>query len=390
MIDGQSATLEKGIEVAAEVLAAARYPLIYGLSQSTCEAQQAAVALADWIGANIDTTTSLYHGLAGMTFSGVGEVTCTLGEVRHRGDLVIFWGTNPAETHPRHGERYSLWPEGMFVPRGRADRTCVVVDVRRSETVADADLFLQIKPGGDFEALWTLRALAQGIALDAERVAQDTGVPLSAWQDLLQRMQRAKFGVILFGHGLAMTRGRYVNGEAVLALTRDMNAHTRFVCVPMRGAGNIAGAENVLLWTTGFPFAVNMSQGYPRYNPGEFTANDLLARREVDAALLVGDDVTSGLSPAACAHLATLLRVCLTADESEFTRGARVVFRTAVAGIDGAGTIYRMDDVPLPARAAVESPYPSEAEILTRIEARVKALRGYGEVALQRENARLV
>src|SRR5207248_5591877 len=64
-----------------------------------------------------------------------GESTCTLGEARNRADLVVFWGSNPAESHPRHFERYSVWPAGRWVPRGRADRTVVVVDVQptRSE-----------------------------------------------------------------------------------------------------------------------------------------------------------------------------------------------------------------------------------------------------------------
>ena len=128
-IAGRPAAFDVAVEEAARILAAARYPLIYGLNDTSCEAQRIAVAIGDWIGANVDTTTSLEHGLSGMAFSGVGEVTCTLGEVRHRGDLVIFWGSNPAESHPRHAERYSLEPTGIFVPDGRQDRTCVVVDV---------------------------------------------------------------------------------------------------------------------------------------------------------------------------------------------------------------------------------------------------------------------
>ena len=70
-------------------------------------------------------------------------------------------------------------------------------------------------------------------------------MPLAAWQDLMERMKRAHFGVILFGMGLTMTRGAYLNSEAVLALVRDMNAYTRFVAKPMRRPGNVTGADNV-------------------------------------------------------------------------------------------------------------------------------------------------
>jgi formylmethanofuran dehydrogenase subunit B len=228
------------------------------------------------------------------------------------------------------------------------------------------------------------------LTLDALAVEKGTRVPLSAWQDLVHRMKRARFGVILFGTGLAMTRGRYLNGEAVLALTRDLNAFTRFVCLPMRGKGNVAGADNVLLWTTGYPFGVNFSRGYPRYNPGEFTAADVLSRGEADAALVIASDPMSDFGPQAREHLASIPIVCLDPEETATSRAARVAFRTATYGINTPGTVYRMDDVPLPLRPAVESPYPCDCEVLARIEARVKQLRGYGAAVLVKERTRLV
>ena len=57
--------------------------------------------------------------------------------------------------------------------------------------------------------------------------------------------------------GLTMTRGKHCNSEALLALTRDMNAYTRFVAKPNRGHGNVTGADNVVAWRTGYPFGVN-------------------------------------------------------------------------------------------------------------------------------------
>src|SRR6187549_1098780 len=176
LINGQAASVADGIERAAQILANAKYPLVYGLSDTTIESQRVAVGIADWIGANVDTTTSVCHGPSGMAFQGVGEVTCSLGEVRNRADFIMFWGSNPAESHPRHFQRYSLMPKGTFVPNGRKDRTCVIVDVRKTKSAKAADIFIQIRPRKDFEALWSLRALAKGIELDPKLVLEETGV----------------------------------------------------------------------------------------------------------------------------------------------------------------------------------------------------------------------
>src|SRR5258708_14796471 len=92
---GQPATLDDAIDAAARILANARFPIVYGLSDTTCEAQRMAVAIADRIGGCIDTTTSVCHGPSGMAFQGVGEVTCSLREAKNRADLVLFWRSHP-------------------------------------------------------------------------------------------------------------------------------------------------------------------------------------------------------------------------------------------------------------------------------------------------------
>lgn len=377
LIAGQPASLEEAVERAAEILVQARYPVVYGLSDTTCEAQRIAVAIADWIGGCVDTTTSVCHGPSVMAFQGVGEVTCSLGEVKNRADLVVFWGCNPAESHPRHMTRYSTMPRGLFVPNGRKDRTVVLVDVRRTKTAPAADIFLQIKPRRDFEALWALRALIKGCS-PGPSIEEETGISLAQLQDLAQRMKSCKFGVLFFGMGLSMTRGKHLNVEAALALARDLNQYTKFYIKPMRGHGNVTGADNVVSWQTGYPFGVNLARGYPRFNPGEYTTADLLARGEADAALIIASDPMANFSEPAREHLRRIPYIALDPKETPTTRHATVAFTTAVYGINVAGTVYRMDDVPIRLRPAIPSPYPSDEEVLRRLERRIRQLLGVG------------
>ena len=191
----------------------------------------------------------------------------------------------------------------------------------------------------------------------------------------MDRMKSARFGVIFFGMGLTMTRGKHANSEALLALTRDMNRYTRFVCKPNRGHGNVTGADNVVSWRTGYPFGVNMARGYPRFNPGEYTASDVLARGEADAALIVASGPMANFSEKARRHLGSIPFVALDPKETPTTRAAMVAFTVATYGINVPGTVYRMDDVPIPLRPAFESPHPSDFDILSGIERRVRQLK---------------
>jgi formylmethanofuran dehydrogenase subunit B len=295
-----------------------------------------------------------------------GKVTCTLGEVKNRADLIIYWGGNPAECHPRHFTKYTLTQKGKFVPNGRKGRTMVLVDIRETPSAKAADVFLQVRPSKDFEVLTILRALIKGQPVNEEAVAE-TGLTLAELKDLVDRMKRARFGVMFFGMGLSMTRGKHMNSAALLALAAEMNAFTKFVAMPMRGHGNVTGGDVVMRWTTGYPFGVNLCRGYPRFNPGEFSTVDLLLRGDSDAALILGADPGATMPQPAIDHLARTPTIVLDPKVTHTSRISRVHITTAVTGISAPGTVYRMDEIPLPLRPPLKSPYPTDEEVVRRI-----------------------
>ena len=299
-----------------------------------------------------------------------GKVTCTLGEVKNRCDFMIYWGGNPAECHPRHFTKYSLTQKGKFIPNGRKDRTMVLVDIRETPSAKAADMFLQIRPGKDFEVITALRAVIKGQRVNREIVAE-TGLTVEQLEDLAKQMKAARFGIIFFGMGLSMTRGKHMNSAGVLQLAAEINAFTKFVAMPMRGHGNVTGSDMVLRWTTGYPFGINLCRGYPRFNPGEFSTVDLLVRGDVDAALILGADPGATMPQPGIDHLARIPTIVLDPKVTHTSRLARVHITTAVTGISAPGTVYRMDEIPLPLRPALKSPYPTDEEVVRRISAAV-------------------
>src|SRR5438309_9508388 len=283
---------------------------------------------------------------------------------------MIYWGGNPAECHPRHFTKYSLTQKGKFIPNGRKVRTMVLVDIRETPSAKAADMFLQIRPGKDFEVITALRAVIKGQPVNRESVAE-TGLTVEQLEDLAKQMKAARFGIIFFGMGLSMTQGKHTNSAGVLQLAAEMNAFTKFVAMPMRGHGNVTGSDMVLRWTTGYPFGINLCRGYPRFNPGEFSTVDLLVRGDVDAALVLGADPGATMPQPAIDHLARIPTIVLDPKVTHSSRLARVHITTAVTGISAPGTVYRMDEIPLPLRPALKSPYPTDEEVVRRIHAAV-------------------
>ena len=356
-IDGRPAELEFAYARAAELLLASHSPLIYGLSRSTTDGQRAATALAECLGATIDTTASTGHAPSLLALQEVGESTCTLGEIRNRADLVIFWGSDPVLTHPRHLERYSLHPTGRFIPNGRRDRFLVVVDDRETETAKLADLFIRIPPGQSCEAFEAMRMLVKGLA--------NVPAPMvELFSDLVRRMKACRCGVVFFGVSLTREAAAHRTIASLLQLVTDLNLFTRFYARRMRRFGDVAGADAVLSWQTCYPFGVNFFRGYPRYNPGEFTGPEMLARGEVDLCVIVGGETAADLPDESMARLKSIPVILLDPPGVEPLVPAAVRFITAVYGVHRPGTAYRMDNVPIPLRVILPTDYPSDDEVL--------------------------
>lgn len=363
-IDGRKVDYQEAISRAAELLDAAHAPLVYGLSRSSTDGQRAAIALAEKLGATIDTTASLCHAPSISALQEVGEVTCTLGEIKNRSDLVIYWGVNPTSTHPRHMERYSLFPRGRLVPGGRTDRTLVVVDVKPTATSEIADLYIPVEPGRDFEMLMILQNLIHGVPVGGEHCH---GMPMELLGELARKMKSCRYGAVFFGLGLSLTSGGQHNVEALLTMVRELNQYTRFCARPMRILGDVTGADKVLAWQTGYPFSVNFSRGYPRYNPGEFSAQEMLERGDVDACLFVGSEGAGRFSRKAWEYLQEIPVITLDYPNVQTPLSAAVRFTSAVYGIHRPGTAYRMDGVPIPLSHVLDSSYPSDEETLDSI-----------------------
>jgi formylmethanofuran dehydrogenase subunit B len=353
-LDGREAELDRALDEAAAILAHARAPLVYGLGQTTCEAQRAAVALAEAIGAVIDPAGPLLDGASGLAYQTLGASTATLGEIRDRAEVVVLWRADPVVTHPRLFERILL-PD--------PDRALVVVDERRTATAERADVFVELPVDRDVEALSTLRALVRDPPIPREAAVEPR------LDELAARLRGCRNGAIL--HRL---RGN-VEALALHALVRDLCRVTHIVAVLLRREANAAGAEDVLAWQTGYPAAVSFARGHPRTSPGELNAAAVLERGVVDAALVVGSDPLEDLPAAAVERLRAIPVVSVDHRDTATAAAARIAFTTAAPGVHRAGVVHRLDGVPIPLRAPLASSRPGDDEVLAAIARRVARAR---------------
>ncbi len=378
--DGRSTrkcSWDEAITRAAEILTDAKRPLLFIGSETSCEAMEVGLHMGEYLGAVVDSNSTVCHGPTAMGIQEAGRVGATAGQGKSRSDLVIYWGSNPMESMPRHMSRYAVYPRGYWTRRGRFDRTIITVDPRKTITAENSDLHIQLRPNTDYELLSALLTMLHGMQPHPS-VEEVTGVSISLMEEMLETMLGCNYGAIYVGLGIASSYGKHRNAELAFNLVKELNSHTKFVIGALRGHCNVAGFNQIASYLYGYPFGLDFARGYPRYNPGEFTAVDLLRERDVDALLVVSADLVSHF-PASCAeYLAEIPVACIDIAPCPMTMVSDVVLPGVIDAMECDGTFYRLDDVPIYFKPFTNSPFDfteSNEHTLRQIFERVKRLK---------------
>ena len=331
--------------------------LIYLSTDLNTDGQRAAVALADRLKSRIDSVSSdsVLQGI--LASQRRGRSAATMGELRNRADVVVFWGCDPAERYPRFRERCVPDAAGMDVPLGRAGRKVIAVDVGSGRGPADADVRVAVAPAEEVSALSLLRAAVGGRSLEG------SGALGAAMQGLAGQLTGAKYCAVIFDPEPGTDFVDPHRAEGLIALTQALNAPTRAALCVLRGGGNRPGNEQVLTWQTGFPVAVDFRGGAPSYDPGR-PASALLEAGALDCVLVVGD--FRSVPAAVSSRFGKAAIGVIGPAASALAPAGAIAIDTGRAGIHEGGTVFRLDEVPLPLTPVVPGP-AGVAEVLREL-----------------------
>jgi formylmethanofuran dehydrogenase subunit B len=362
-VDNRERPLDAAVEAIAGMLAAARAPQVYLAPGLSCEAQREATALADLLHASVDSVTRDTALASILAAQERGRAGATLGEIRNRADVILFWAVDPDERYPRYRSRYAPDPAGIHVRNGRRDRTVVAVDIGDRRGPSDADVRISIAPPDEVAVLTMTAAIVA-------RPDLNFGTPLENTARLLaERLSSARYSAIVADGEVSSTndlRPQFPDlqrGGALIALSQALNGPSRCALSTLRGGGNRSGADAVLTSQTGYPLGVDFSRGFPVYRPYDDHAS-------ADVTLIAGD--AGRISALLLARFART-QLAIVGPGASTHGGARVAIDTGIAGIHCGGTAMRMDDVALPLRASITG-HRDPADVITMLTPRLRAV----------------
>ncbi len=343
---------ETALAAAVQLLSRARRPLVYGLTNSGCFAQEAALKLARSLRARLEPADLAFKAPYYQSVQQHGLAWAPLEVIRDEADAVLFWGANPIHSAPRQVVRYAVFARGRFTERGIEDRQVAAVDIYKTELAKFCPLFIKVQPGQELDLLQGAATILAGEPPPEPRVRGTVR--------LAQFLAKATWGVIFCGRGVSYGPALELF-DRLARLVGLLNRDKPFFLFPLSGDFNSSGLYHLLLNELGQAGAPDFgaAEVATHYTPVDF--------REVDAVLVAGADLLWFLPEEVVADLKRrqVPIVALSPFANRTTGQAAVIFPTALAGIEAEEVAYRMDGLPLVLKQLMPSALPPDHQVLT-------------------------
>lgn len=365
-IAGEPVEPEAAYARAAELLSAARHPLVGGLGADVAGIR-AALELAERLGATVEHMDAAATWRNLYVLQNGGWMTTTLAELKNRAEFVLLLGAAIPQRYPRLFERYIHPADSLFPERRRAREVLILGGPEAGPEQAG-----QAPPGGGraeylpcpLEGLGdvaaALRALLHGRPLQAEGVH---GLSRAVLEDILARLRKAEYGVVIWAPGLFGAAHAELAVQAIAEFVRDLNETGRCSGLSLGGENGATTSYQVCTWQTGYPLRLSFRRGYPDYDPYHYTTPRMLDAGEADSLLWISA-FDAGRLPPRTEHP----RIVLGPAQMRLEPAPEVFIPVAMPGIDHAGALFRCDGVvSLPLRKLREARLPGVAEALHAI-----------------------
>lgn len=282
------------------------------------EAASAAVDLAIKTRSALVGEENVSGSLLTMAMAEAGYLTATLGELSPSIDLVVFAGVAPASIPPRLQDQLG------------SDRLARAIHLTSPDPVA----------------------LIQELRL-ANRGLTSFSTPAST------RIQQAGHGLVLFDS--TWMKDGVSTAIELLRWLDELNIEQRWYALYLPPSANSLGVVETLLSSTGYPGNMQFSLSGVHYDPRTINTEKYLLQGRADVCLVIGDP--TGLSEPIRQALSQIKTILISSQPTDWQPD--LMIPVAGVGLDGTGTMTRLDGVPLRIRGISPSMHPGIEDILS-------------------------
>ncbi|MDY6853626.1 MAG: hypothetical protein SWO11_02800 [Thermodesulfobacteriota bacterium] len=354
LIHGQRVSEEEAIKNAWSLISHAQRPLFFGFDNCTLETQSVAIELAQTLGATIDNSSSFCQGELIRTILTHISPTCSLDEAKDA-DLLIYWGSNPYHSHPRHLSRFSYYTNPKYQDTGwypESKISCIEVkDTEISEMCEKFFASFRILSGEDSDFIDSVLTI-----MDGREGRKDA-------EHFLKLIKSSFFCVLYVGLGLDHS----LDGDYLLfnTMVDRLCEWTRVAVIPMIDHSNMRGFNQLLFDKTGFVNKVNFAD--KTSCKAEFSFLEQVRNNMPDCIFVAGADPLSCLPVSLVKKIENTPIITIDPFLTDTARVSEVVVGAAIPGLETGGSAVRMDGTVVSLNSVISPSMPRDEEIIRRL-----------------------
>ncbi len=365
-IDIPEKSLERQILEAITCLQAAHAPLWIVDDQQSLAASQSMMATAEKSRGILVLPASQIAEGAHRAASHVGQVVCSLGDVRSRADTIILWGCDPASSHPRLIERLGHH-DHQETGSNRSFQWIVVGDVSPAsiQQLTASGQTVRRFPWDKALTFSKLQLLRSMIRQKNQQVA--TSFADASVAELAELLSSTRYGCLFFGEAFCQPEMAALATESLQRLVIELNDGRAFHSQYLANHGDFGMGTVVCTWQTGYTGAISFQQGQIDHDGNRFSVDWLLQESCADCFVLVGDNALDHLSQETICQMAEQPVIWFRSCSTECSFSQLVDLRVKRDGVDQRAVFHRLDQLTIPARAWNDSSLPDLAMVLDAI-----------------------
>ncbi|MBA4032303.1 MAG: hypothetical protein C0478_15645 [Planctomyces sp.] len=337
------------------------------------EATRALLAIAEAVGGTVVWPAGAVARGAARAFAQVGQVTCSLGDVRSRADVVAFWGCDVARSHPRLIERMTPRADqpAQFGERTRTMYLLIGdVSAEMRQQVEKTGVPTRHLAAAPSETLLVLQQLRERVKSGQPGSGHGLHPAVSA---LAEAFLGCRYGCLFYGDALCQEQDSELATESLARLVSELNDGRAFHSQYLGDDGDMGAGSLVCTWQTGYAGAISYRRGRIEHDSNHFDAKRILREDRADCVVLVGDHATCHLSAYSMARIETLPTIQICGQDSQLKLADAVTLRVARDGVHTKAMFHRFDGLSLVARPFLDATAPAPAQVLNRILDRLPA-----------------
>ncbi|QMU61081.1 MAG: hypothetical protein GKR92_04940 [Gammaproteobacteria bacterium] len=368
LISGKPASEAQALKKAAELLHAAKLPLVSGLIADVQSCREA-VALTEKLSGVIDHANgrSIRKGTAVM--QRIGEVRTTLAEVRNRADCVVIFGSGVSTRFPRLMDRI-LTPEKTLGTENTNQKKIFILDVSSDNTT-------RCKTENNVSHIYLNYPLLESLVYRFQEVVtrpkeyflehnsesdpehdKDTKHLFS----ILDTISKSQYTTLIWSVGDFNQESAEHTVQALTESIKTLMKDVRCVGLPLGGSKGEITASQVATWQTGVPLPVSFTQESPIHNPVLYDGTSVLENQEADCLLWIATYNSDDVPPEHDIPTIVLGHPNMKCNSAE------VYLPVGVPGIDHRGLACRTDNVAtLPLHKIRDSKLPAASDLLNKL-----------------------